>query len=248
MWEVTDVDDMVLQNLDWTGDKGIDNIIGIYIQHPAKRFVEYFKEKRPLATLTAANTCVASLAVSPKRSALRKCAAEKIAKSASKMKARAMTKSGVNNFDVGNVVKVALADVDRAKTDPQNLRGVIVNVNPKTMMARVAVKSGVLKNWYDYHKLTHVTGLGNNVELLGLSNALVGWSMMVTITKREAARDQSGLSVAASLLAKREHAVASRRDVGASWPAIETTTSAGTMTRMPTMMPTSIINNFLLLH
>jgi hypothetical protein len=107
------------------------------------------------------------------------------------MKARAIKKSGVNHFDVGNVVKVALADVDRAKTDPQNLTGVIVKVNPKTMMARVAVKSGVLKNWCAYHKLTHITGSSNNVELLGLNNALVGWSMMATITEREAARDQS---------------------------------------------------------
>ena len=191
MWEVTDVDDMVLRNLDWMGDEGIDNMMGIYIQHPAKRFLEYFKEKRPLATLTAANTRAASLAVSPRRSALRKRAAENIAKSASKMKARAITKSGENNFDVGNVVKVALADVDRAKTDPQNLTGVIVNVNPKTMTARVAVKSGVLKNWYAYHKLSLVTESGNNVELLGLRDALVGWSMMATITEREAARDQS---------------------------------------------------------
>ena len=30
MWEVTDVDDMVLQNLDWRGDEGIDNMMGIY--------------------------------------------------------------------------------------------------------------------------------------------------------------------------------------------------------------------------
>jgi hypothetical protein len=57
-----------------------------------------------------------------------------------------------------------------------------------------------------------------------------------------------GLSVAASLLAKREHAVASRRDIGAPRPAIETTTSAGTTTRMPTTMPTMMINNLLLLH
>jgi hypothetical protein len=70
MWEVTDADDMVLRNLDWTGDEGIDNMVGIYIQHPAKRFIEYFKEKRPLATLTAANTRAALLAVSPKRTAL----------------------------------------------------------------------------------------------------------------------------------------------------------------------------------
>jgi hypothetical protein len=186
MWEVTDVDDMVLLNLDWTGDEGIDNMMGIYIQHPATRFIKYFKQQQPQATLTAANTCAATLAVSPNRMALCKRAAENIAKAATKMKARAIKKSGVNHFNVGNVVKITLADVDKAKTDPQNLTGVIVNVNPKTMMAQVAVKSGVLKNWYGYHKLTQVTGRGNNVELLGFNNALVGWSMMATVTERDA--------------------------------------------------------------
>ena len=47
-------------------------------------------------------------------------------------------------FDVGNVV--TLTDVEKAKTDSQNLTGVIVNINRTTMMARVAVKSGLLKN------------------------------------------------------------------------------------------------------
>jgi hypothetical protein len=103
MWEVTDVDDMVLRNLDWTGNEGIDNMMGIYIQHSAIRFIEYFKEKRPLATLSAANTRAALLAVSPKRTALQKRAAENIAKSASKMKARAIKKSGVNHFDVDGI-------------------------------------------------------------------------------------------------------------------------------------------------
>jgi hypothetical protein len=191
MWEVTDVDDMVLLNLYWRGDKGIENMMGIYIQHPATRFIEYFKQQQPQATLTAANTCAATLSVSPNRMALHKRAAENIPKVATKMKACAIKKSGVNHFDVGNVVKIALADVDKAKTDPQNLTGVIANVNPKTIMAQVAVKLGVLKNWYAYHKLTQVTGRGNNVELLGLNNALVGWSMMATITEREASRDQS---------------------------------------------------------
>jgi hypothetical protein len=187
MWEVTDVDDMVLQNLDWTGDEGLDNMMGIYIQHPAKRFI-VLGEATPSYTYSCQHFCGIAFGFT-KEKALCKRAAENIAKSASKMKARAITKSGVNHFDVGNVGKVALADVDRAKTDPQNLTGVIVN--PKTMMARVVVKSGVPKNWYASHNLTHVTGSGNNVELLGLNNALVGWSMMATITEREAARDQS---------------------------------------------------------
>ncbi len=60
------------------------------------------------------------------------------------MKSNAIKKAGMAVFDVGNVV--TLADVEKAKTDSQNLTGVIVNINRTTMMARVAVKSGLLKN------------------------------------------------------------------------------------------------------
>jgi hypothetical protein len=161
-------------------------MMGIYIQPPGTRFVEYFRVKQPLSTLTAANTHVQTLAISPKQRAIRKHAAESLIRSASKMKSNAIKKSGTKHFDVGNVFKIALADVDKAKTEPQNLTGVIVDINPTTMMARVAVKLGVLKNWYAYHKLSHVSGRGNNLELLGLKNALLGWSMMATITEREA--------------------------------------------------------------
>jgi hypothetical protein len=119
MWEVTDVDDLIIQNLDWKGDEGIENMMGIYIQHPVKRFMA-------IAQL---------LAVSPNRKALRKRAAENLVRSASKMKSNAIKKAGMAHFDVGNVVKIALVDVDKAKTDSQNLTGVIVNINWTTMMA-----------------------------------------------------------------------------------------------------------------
>ena len=62
----------------------------------------------------------------------------------------------------------------------------LVNINRMTMMAQVAVKSGFLENWYAYHKLSHGSGRGNNLELLGLNHALIGWSMMTTISEREA--------------------------------------------------------------
>ena len=106
-------------------------------------------------------------------------------------------------------------------------------------MARVAVKSGLLKNWYAYHKLSHVSGHGNNLELLGLNHALIGWSMMTTISEREASRNESmvggqsnrvGSLVTARLRAALNCAVATRQGVNATWPAIGTTTSAPTTT------------------
>jgi hypothetical protein len=189
--KVTDVDDLMIQNLDWKGNDGIENMMGIYIQHPGKRFIDFFKLVEPISTLTGANASAQSLAVSPNRKVMRKLAAQNLIRAASKMKSNAIEKAGMVHFDVGNVVKIALADVDKAKTDSQNLTGVIVNINRNTMMARVAVKSGLLKNWYDYHKLAHVSGHGNDLELLGLNHAFIGWSMMNIISEREASRNES---------------------------------------------------------
>jgi hypothetical protein len=172
MWEVIDVDDLIIQNLDWKGDKGIENMMGIFILHPGKRFMDFFKLAEPLSTLTESNGIAESLVVSPNQKALCKRAAENLVRSATKMKSNAIEKAGMAHFYVGNVVKIALADVDKAKTDSQNLTGVIVN-------AQVAVKSGLLKNWYAYHKLSHVSGHGNNLDLLGLNHALIGWSIMM---------------------------------------------------------------------
>ena len=93
--------------------------------------------------------------------------------------------------EVGEVVHVPLKDLDRAKVDTGNLTGVIVQVDKSCSQARVAVKSGLLKTWYVYHRLGRVTGSGNNVELNGLSDALANWKTMKVITDREAAKNES---------------------------------------------------------
>jgi hypothetical protein len=93
--------------------------------------------------------------------------------------------------EVGEVVHVPLKDMDKAKVDTGNLTGVIVQVDKGRSQARVAVKSGLLKSWYVYHRLGHVTGVGNNVELNELTNAFANWKTMPVITEREAARNES---------------------------------------------------------
>jgi hypothetical protein len=59
------------------------------------------------------------------------------------------------------------------------------------MLVRVAVKTGILKQWYLYHKLTHVVGKGNNIELLGLKEAYLRWATMKVISEQEASRNES---------------------------------------------------------
>jgi len=52
-------------------------------------------------------------------------------------------------FLIGEVVRVPVADMDKAKVNNSNLTGVIVEINAVRMKARVVVKAGLLKPWYD---------------------------------------------------------------------------------------------------
>jgi hypothetical protein len=67
------------------------------------------------------------------------------------MKVVAVKKGVGKVFEVGEVVLVPLA---------------------------IVVKTGLLKQWYSYHKLTRVVFKGNNIELLGLQEAYLGWGLM----------------------------------------------------------------------
>ncbi len=101
-------------------------------------------------------------------------------------------KKGVSKvFEVGEVVLVPLHNVDKAKVDAQNLTGDIVKIYINKILAWVVVKTGLLKQWYSYHKLTRVVGMGNNIELLGLQEAYLGWAMMKVIFEQEASRNES---------------------------------------------------------
>ncbi len=84
-----------------------------------------------------------------------------------------------------------LVDVNKVKVDAQNLTGVIVKIDINRMLVRVVVKSGLLKQWYSYHKLTCVMGKGHNFELLGLLEAYLRWATMKVISEWEASRNES---------------------------------------------------------
>jgi hypothetical protein len=127
----------------------------------------------------------------PHRAGFWKCAAVKLEPGAKSMKAVAMKKGVGKIFEVGEVVLVPLADVDKSKVDAQNLTGVIVEIDINRMLAWVVGKSGLLKQWYSYHKLTRVVGKGNNIELLGLQEAYLGWGLMKVISEQEASRNES---------------------------------------------------------
>jgi hypothetical protein len=125
--------------------------------------------------------------------ALRKWAGDHMEKFAESMKKSAQKRRGDEKVcEVGEVVHVTLKNEDKAKVDSGNLTGVIVKVDKTCCQVCVAVKSGLLKSWYVYHRLGRVTGKGNNVELTGLTDALKlnGWESMKIILEREAARKE----------------------------------------------------------
>ncbi len=103
------------------------------------------------------------------------------------MKKSAHKRSGDDKIcEVGEMVNVAQKNEDKAKVEEGNLTGVVVKVNKSPCQARVAVKAGLLKSWYVYHRLGRVTGKGNNVELNGLTDTLNGWESMKIISERAA--------------------------------------------------------------
>ncbi len=98
LWEITDKDDLEMAQLDWDGDKGVEILIGIYIQHPSQNFINYF-QTRPSTAALSSTMSQDQHTVSPHCAGLRKCAAGKLELRAKSMKAVAMKKG------VGKVFK-----------------------------------------------------------------------------------------------------------------------------------------------
>ena len=72
--------------------------------------------------------------------------------------------------------------------DNSNLTGVIVEINAVRMKAWVVVKAGLLKPWYNYHKLSRVRAPGNTIKLLGLEDQFVNWLKMKVVSECKASR------------------------------------------------------------
>ncbi len=162
-----------MAQLDQDGDEGVEILMGVYIQHPQQNFINYF-QTRPSTAALSSKLSQDQHEVSPYHAGLRKRAARKLELCAKKMKAVAMKKGVGRVFEFREVVLVPLADVNKAKVDAQNLTGVIVKIDINRMFVWIVVKSGLLKQWYSYHKLTRVVGKGNNIELLVLQEAAIG--------------------------------------------------------------------------
>ncbi len=184
--EIMDADDVGTIALEWDGDKGVRNLIECtYIKFPTTIYVDYFWSIAPTADISSALYMVDNYEVSPIWRSLHKQASVLLESKAKKMKLAAIEKMGGHGkvFVVGEVVRVPVADVDKAKVNNSKLTGVIVKVNLPRMKAHVVVEAGLLKPWYNYNKLSHVSGPRNNINLLGLTDAFMNWKTMKVISE-----------------------------------------------------------------
>ena len=189
-YEITDdKDDICFASINFDGDGGLVDLWGTVIKFPTDEFVEFCKEQCLFYDGGNKRIDVIDHDVSPKRRELRREAAKMMDKSARMVMKRIKSKSDI--VSLGDVVQVPLVKQDRAKVDSGNLTGVVVNINTTFGVCQVAVKSGVLRPWYVYHKLRVVPGAGNNRVLMNLDEAYKGWKTMSVIAPRTAAINES---------------------------------------------------------
>jgi hypothetical protein len=84
-----------------------------------------------------------------------------------------------------------VVDVEKEKVNNSNLTGVVIEVNLAKMKAHVVVKAGLLKPCYNYHKLSRVSRVGNNIKLLGFTDACTTWQTMKVVSEPKALRKES---------------------------------------------------------
>jgi hypothetical protein len=186
-----DRDDICFSELSLDGDDGLCNLWGTYLKPPTKDFIDYCRGNRLFdgGYNRATHSEDIGHEVTPRRKSARDTAADNMNKAATKVYNRVKSKSG--NVKVGDVVHIGIVPQDRGKVDPTNLTGVVVNINDHYGVCQVAVKSGLLRPWYVYHKLRVLVGKGNDRNLHDLEDTFQNWKKMDTVAPRTASTHQS---------------------------------------------------------
>ena len=133
------------------------------------------------------------LLVSPKRQKLRETAAASLEKQGKRMQARVAGGSGVP-VEVGTVVQVAVADVDRSKVDSTNVTLVVVEVvvKGKTKLEtkyRLACNAGVVNTLYTRSYIAPQWQA--TPTLMGLEECLSSWQGLPRVSLRACVAVQS---------------------------------------------------------
>ena len=119
----------------------------------------------------------------PVRGGKRKAAAEAQEKQADAMKKAAS--HGRSPIVVGDVVLIQVPTVDRAKTDPHHIPGVVVEITEKGF-CRIGVIGGVLMDCRSRETL--VTVPDKNPATYGLEDIMSSWKTAKAISVREAVK------------------------------------------------------------
>ena len=186
-----DKDDICFAELWVDGDDGLANLWGTYLKPPTEDFIDYCEGNKLFdgGYNRATHSEDDGHEVTPRRKVARDAAAMNMNKAATKVYNRVKSRSG--NVTVGDVVHIGIVPQDRGKVDATNLTGVVVNINDHYGVCQVAVKTGLLRPWYVYHKLRVLTEKSNDRKLHDLEDTFTNWRQMDTIAPRTAATNQS---------------------------------------------------------
>ena len=122
----------------------------------------------------------------PRRGGKRKAAAQAQEKQAESMKKAAS--HGRTPIAIGDVVLIQVPNVDRAKTDPHHIPGVVVEVTD-AFFCRIGVLGGVLKDCYSRETLVTVPEF--TPIHYGLQDVMSTWETAKKISLREAMKGVS---------------------------------------------------------
>ena len=184
-----DNDDICFASLQIGGEEGLKNMWGSFIKYPNVEFLEHCKTNHLFCD--GANNRLDGIEheVSPRRAATRRQAAKMMDRSARKVMRRVKSKQAL--IKLGDVVHVPLVQQDRAKVDAPNLTAVVVNINNHFGVCQLAVKMGILRPWYVFHKIRRLPDLGNNRYLNDLEDAYKNWKKMNFVAPRTASLCES---------------------------------------------------------
>ena len=197
-WDVFDEDRIeLLETIEWgfsrnssPNPSGLYSLWGTSYKYPVASDIDLAR-KDAQEQRKRDQECEDDEFLSPRRKKQRHEASLDMRKQSGVMEARAKKADG-GNYNIGDVVKIPLVDVDRTKVDSAHIIGVVVEVS-KHGLYRVAFKNGVLQNLYTYHRLNPVTGVTNNRRIFGLEQSYQEWRGLNKITEREAARFDSSV-------------------------------------------------------
>jgi hypothetical protein len=176
--------DIYFALLQLKGEEEMKALWGSYMKYPNNKFLEHCKTDHLFSDIANNRLDRIEHEVSPCHAAIHRQAAKMTDRSARKVIRRVKSKQAL--ISLGNVVYVPLVQQHRAKVYAHNLTAVVININNHFGVCQLAVKNGILRPWYIFHKICHLPDLGNKRYLNDLEDVYKNWKKMNFVTPRTA--------------------------------------------------------------